>query len=56
VGSEHVHTGVISFLFAGISAVIFIQLVRLASAKLVDQGGAMESAGRTIGALVHFGS
>ncbi len=26
---EHVHTGVISFLFAGISAVVFIQLVRL---------------------------
>lgn len=52
---EHVHTGVISFLFAGISAVIFIQLVRLMSARMVEAGGSWESAGRSIGATVHFG-
>ena len=52
---EHVHTGVISFLFAGLSAVVFIQLLRLATAKMVAQGGSMESAGKTIGALVQFG-
>jgi hypothetical protein len=52
---EHVHTGVISFLFAGISAVVFIQLMRLAAAKLVAQGGSFESAGKTVGALVNFG-
>jgi hypothetical protein len=52
---EHVHTGVISFLFAGLSAVVFIQLLRLAAAKMVEQGGTMESVGRTAGALVHFG-
>lgn len=51
---EHVHTGVVSFLFAGISAVIFFQLLRLSSAKMIEQGGALESAGRTLGALVEF--
>lgn len=50
---EHVHTGVVAFLFAGISAVIFIQLVRLASAQLVNAGH--DRAGATIGALVQFG-
>lgn len=51
--TEHVHTGVISFLFAGISAVIFIQLARLIAAKMVDAG--YETAGSSLGALVHFG-
>jgi hypothetical protein len=51
---EHVHTGVISFLFAGISAVIFIQLTRMIAAKMVDAG--YEGAGSTLGALVHFGA
>jgi hypothetical protein len=50
---EHVHTGVVSFLFAGISAVIFIQLVRLVSAKMIDAGH--DRAGSTLGALVNFG-
>ena len=50
---EHVHTGVVAFLFAGISAVIFIQLVRLVAAKAVDAGH--DRAGATIGALVNFG-
>lgn len=52
---EHVHTGVVSFVFAGISAVVFIQLLRLVAAKMVEQGGAMEGAGKTVGALVNFG-
>lgn len=51
---EHVHTGVVSFLFAGISAVIFIQALRLLSAKMIESG--FEGAGSTVGALVHFGS
>lgn len=51
---EHVHTGVVSFLFAGISAVIFIQMLRLVAAKLVESGH--EGAGSSLGALVHFGS
>lgn len=49
---EHVHTGLVPFLFAGISAIIFIQLVRLASAKLVEAG--YEGVGSSIGALVNF--
>jgi hypothetical protein len=50
---EHVHTGVISFLFAGISAVIFIQGCRLIAAKLVDSGH--NGSGSSLGALVNFG-
>jgi len=50
---EHTHTGVVAFLFAGISAVIFIQLLRLASAKLIDAG--FEGVGSSVGALVNFG-
>lgn len=52
--TPHVHTGIVSFIFAGISAVLFIQLVRFASAQLVDNA-ATEPLGRTMGALVHFG-
>lgn len=52
-GSGHVHTDIIAFLYAGISAVIFIQLLRLISAKLIDAGH--EGAGSTLGALVNFG-
>lgn len=50
---EHVHTGVISFLFAGISAVVFIQMLNLSSAWLIANGH--ESSGRTLGSLVNFG-
>lgn len=50
---EHVHTGVVSFLFAGVSAVVFIQLVRLGSAWLVTKGGVWESLGSSAGALVN---
>ncbi len=51
---EHVHTGVISFLFAGISAVVFIQMTRLVAAKMVVNPST-EGVGRAIGALVNFG-
>jgi len=50
---DHLHTGFISFLFAGVSAVVFIQLMRLASAKLVDNP-ATETVGKTLGAVVTF--
>lgn len=50
---EHVHTGPVAFVFAGLAAIIVIQLVRLMSAKLVDAGH--DRAGATIGALVNFG-
>lgn len=51
---QHVHTGLVAFLFAGVSAVVFIQLVRLGSAKLLDYP-ATAGLGRVTGALVHFG-
>lgn len=49
----HVHTDFIAFVYAGISAIIFIQILRLVSAKLIDAGH--EGAGTTLGALVNFG-
>ena len=54
---EHMHTGFAAFLFAGISAVVFIQLTRLAAAQLVKPGSPAfaESTGKVLGSLVHFG-
>ena len=50
---DHLHTGFVSFLFAGVSAVVFIQLMRLASAKLVDNPNTA-TIGKTLGAVVTF--
>ena len=51
---EHVHTGFVSFVFAGISAVVFIQILRWSAAKMVTNPQ-LEPAGRVVGGLVHFG-
>ena len=51
---EHVHTGFVTFVTVGVYAVLFIWLLRMIAAKLVDIP-ATEGAGRAIGALVHFG-
>ena len=51
---EHVHTGFVSFLFAGVSAVIFIQAMRLIAGKMVDSPRT-EGAGKVLGGLVNFG-
>lgn len=51
---EHIHTGFASVVFAGISAILVIQTIRLTSAWLVASGKG-ESAGKVLGALVHFG-
>ena len=51
---EHVHTGFVSFMFAGISAVIFIQVARLIAGQLVAMP-ATEGAGKVLAGLVHFG-
>lgn len=54
--NEHVHTGFAAFLFAGVSALIFLNLVRLGAAYAVkSETPAISSAGKTVGALVHFG-
>lgn len=39
---DHVHTGLISFLFAGLSAIVLIHLLRALAAQLPD-GTARES-------------
>ena len=53
--ANHVHTGPISILFAGLSAILVINLVRLGSAKLATMDNSTLAAlGRTTGALVHF--
>lgn len=49
----HVHTGFVSFVFAGLAAVVFIQLMRLGAAKLV-QHDSTKGIGETIGSLVSF--
>lgn len=48
---EHVHTGPVAFLFAGISAVIFIQLVKIASAYLVTRPST-EPVGKVLGSII----
>ena len=45
------HTGVISFLFAGVSAVVFIKLAKIAAAKMADSPS-LEPAGRWLGGLL----
>lgn len=50
----HVHTGFIAFVFAGASAVVFLNLMRFAAAQLVERPGT-EAAGKALGALVTFG-
>ena len=52
---EHIHTGFASVVFAGVSAIIVIQSLRLASAWLISSGKG-ERAGTVIGSLVHFGN
>ena len=52
--SEHVHTGPVAFVFAGVAAIIMLNLVRIASAELVKRPGT-EAIGKVAGSLVHFG-
>lgn len=51
---EHVHTGFVSFMFAGISAVIFIQAMRMIAGKMIESPR-LEPAGKVVGGLVNFG-
>lgn len=51
---EHLHTGPLAFLFAGVSAVVFINLMRLAAIWLDDMPG-FDRVSRVIGSLVSFG-
>lgn len=51
---EHVHTGPVAFVFAGVAAIIMFNLVRIASAELVKRPST-EGVGKVLGALVHTG-
>lgn len=49
----HTHTGFFAFVFAGISAIVFINLVRFAAAQMLEHDGTA-TLGKGIGALVTF--
>jgi hypothetical protein len=52
---DHLHTGPVQFLFVGISALVFLNLWRLAAAKLADsENVTLAALGRTGGSLVKF--
>lgn len=51
--SEHTHTGMYAFAFAGISALIFFNLLRLLAIWLADRPGA-EWLARSIGGAITF--
>jgi hypothetical protein len=54
--TEHYHSDLIAFLFAGVSAVLFINLLRLVCAPIATRDDVLGSIGRSAGALVHFGA
>jgi hypothetical protein len=51
---EHIHTGFVTFVTVGVYAVLFIWLMRLVAAKMLDYP-ATEAAGKALGGVVHFG-
>jgi hypothetical protein len=50
-----VHTGVVTFVTTGVYAVLFIWGVRLIASKMVTYPPTA-TIGKSVGALVHFGS
>ena len=48
---EHMHTGPIAFLYAGISAVVFLKLMEIIAANLVDNPRT-ETIGKVLGGLL----
>jgi hypothetical protein len=52
--SDHLHTGFPHFVFAGLSAIVLIHLLRFVAAQMVTRPG-LESSGRIVGSLVNFG-
>ena len=47
----HIHTGVIAFIFTGISAVVFIKLSKIGAAALVNHAST-ESVGKWLGGVL----
>lgn len=50
---EHIHTGFPTFVYAGLSAIVMIQILRFIAAQLVDRDG-LEPVGKMLGSLVTF--
>lgn len=51
---EHIHTGPLAFLFAGVSAVIFLNILRLVAITLASRPGESRAA-TVIMSLISFG-
>ena len=49
---EHFHTGFDMFVFCGVSAWLFLALMRLVAAKLANMGGSIGSFGAAAGATL----
>jgi hypothetical protein len=49
--SPHIHTGVISFLFAGVSAVVFIKLAKVGAGWMAGNAST-EPLGRWLGGIL----
>lgn len=52
---DHYHATIEHILLYGVSAIIVINLTRIAAAKIGAMDGVMGSVGRSVGALVTFG-
>jgi hypothetical protein len=50
----HLHTDFPMFVFAGVSAIVFIHLLRFLAAQMVSNEGT-RGAGEVLGAIVNFG-
>ena len=47
------HTGVVEFVFAGMSAIVLIHLLRFVAARMVDSPS-LAGVGKALGGLVSF--
>jgi hypothetical protein len=55
MNDEHIHTGFVAFVTVGVYAVIFLWLMRIIAARLVNYPPT-ETIGKALGALIHSGS
>lgn len=53
---NHWHISIDNILLYGVSALIVFNVIRLVASLMVAKGGALETPGKVLGSLVHFGS
>ena len=53
VVSGHVHTGIVEFAFAGLSAIVMIHLLRFTAAKMIASPS-LSGFGKALGGIVSF--